>query len=983
MKNHKHGAGAFALATLTALVAGAPPAMAQDDDAIEEVVVTAIRGSWLNSMDIKRNSDGVVDAISAEDIGRFPDANLAESLQRITGVSVDRSSGEGNQITVRGLGPNFNMVTLNGRQMPAASSPEQESIASATQSRAFNFNQIASESVSGVNVYKTVRPNITPGGIGATIDVRTARPFDYGETTLFGSVRAVHDSSVQKGDDITPEIFGMASTQLADGKVGLLANFSYSERHYSEPSAHTDGWLRDDPGSASYDEWCANFDCTDVPYIYRPVSNIGEVTHNERTRINGQLVAQFAPTDDIEITLDYVMSDFEVLQDRFQTGLFGVVDGNTITNVRLDDNFSVLGYTRAGHQTDILAYKNETVIENDSIGLNLKWHATDTLSLTLDAHSSDAVSQPNGELNDRNYIIQGPAGSIFDLVYDGAGVAIAIDDSGAFRGTCQFGINDPTGFDFVGEIGATEFGCGNIPGVDGFQSPVGHSGLGSVFRTIGIDNTIDQFQLDATWDFGESSFTVGASYTDYGVETLATSTGFVFQGLYPCAGCDTTISQPVPTGAPSAFQTTNEVDLDGFLNAQRDFFLGQDFSNLSCCGDGTVPPGGNWPNTDSELLEAFPPTFFGASEESVAIYINFTTDFDLGSVPARLSAGVRYEDTDVDGSAFQNFPTALQVTSPTEGQVLPGPEETFFTLKGGYSVFLPALDFRVEPWDDHVFRVSYGQSIARPDLNGLRPITTVSDYRPGVATASSGNPDLNPYLSDNIDLSWEWYYADGSYLSVAYFYKQIDDYIGTSVVQDVILDTNGEPLTNPEARFDSSQVPAIPVISEPTDPVAIFDVTRLVNGAEREVDGFEVAVQHLFGDTGFGLQANYTAVDSDLEFDPNVFDSQAVLIGLSDSWNLIGFWENETFSVRVAANWRDDFLFATNQLRATNEPVYFDDYLQVDMKAAWNFTDNLTLDFEVLNATGEGQVQRGRYPTQFLYENVQDPRYTLGLRAAF
>jgi TonB-dependent receptor len=476
MSKHKHGASALALVTLTTVVSFAPPVLAQED-VIEEVVVTAIRGSWMNSMDIKRNSDGVVDAISAEDIGRFPDANLAESLQRITGVSVDRSSGEGNQITVRGLGPNFNMVTLNGRQMPAASSPEQESISSATQSRAFNFNQIASESVSGVNVFKTVRPDITPGGIGATIDVRTARPFDYGETTLFGSVRAIHDSSVQKGDDITPEIFGMASTQLADGKVGLLANFSYSERHYSEPSAHTDGWLRDDPGSASYDEWCANFDCTNVPYVYRPVSNIGEVTHNERTRINGQLVAQFAPTDDIEITLDYVMSDFEILQDRFQTGLFGVVDGNTITNVQLDDNFSVLGYTRAGHQTDILAYQNETVIENDSIGLNLKWHATDTLSLTLDAHTSEAVSQPNGELNDRNYIIQGPAGSIFDLAYDAAGVAIAIDDSGAFRGTCQFGINDPTGFDFVGEIGSTEFGCGNIPGVDGFQSPVGHSSV--------------------------------------------------------------------------------------------------------------------------------------------------------------------------------------------------------------------------------------------------------------------------------------------------------------------------------------------------------------------------------------------------------------------------------------------------------------------------------------------------------------------------
>jgi len=983
MNNQKLTANFASLAVAAVLCVSAASAFAQDDQVIEEIVAVGIRGSLTNAMDIKRNADGVVDAISAEDIGKFPDANLAESLQRITGVSIDRASGEGNQITVRGLGPNFNMVTLNGRQMPAASSPEQESISSATQSRAFNFNQIASESVSGVNVYKTALANMTPGGIGATIDIRTARPFDYSETTIFANIRAINDTSVEKGDDFTPEFGGLFSTVLADGKIGLLANISYSERHFSEPSSHTDGWLRDDLGSASYNTWCANYDCTGVPYVYRSVSNIGEIQHNERTRTNGQLVAQFAPNDNVEITLDYVFSDFEVDQDRFQTGLFGVVDGNTVTNVALDQNFSVLRATRAGHAADILAYQNQLNIENESIGLNLEWHVNDNLKLTFDAHDSEAKSQPNGELNDRNYIIQGPAGSIFDLTYDGAGVDIAVDDAAAFRGTCQFGINDPGGFGFVGEIGATTFGCGDVPGVDGYQDPDGFSGLGSVFRTIAIDNTVEQFQLDATWDFDDAQVSVGVAWTDYGVETLATSTGFQFQGLYPCADCDTTISEAVNTGAPSGFLTTNEVDLDGFLSAQRDAFLGQDFSNLTCCGSGTVPAGGNWPNPDQSLIDAFPPTFFGAAEESTAVYVNLANNFDLGGMPARISAGLRYETTDVEGAAFQNFPTALQVTSTTEGQFIPGPETTFFTVKGDYSVFLPALDIRIEPREDHVMRFSYGQSISRPDLNGLRPTTTISDYRPGTATASSGNPDLNPYLSDNFDLSWEWYYSEGSYLSVAYFFKQIDDYIGTNVVQDVILDTNGEPLRNPEARFDGSVIPNVPVISEPTDPIAIFDVTRLVNGAKREVDGFEIAIQHLFGDTGFGMQANYTAVDSDAEFDTDEFDSQAILIGLSDSWNLIGFYERDTFSIRVAANWRDKFLFATNQLRATNEPVYFDEYLQVDLSAAWYATDRLTVDFEVLNATGEDQLQTGRYRSQFLYENDQDPRYIVGVRAKF
>ncbi len=166
-----------------------------------------------------------------------------------------------------------------------------------------------------------------------------------------------------------------------------------------------------------------------------------------------------------------------------------------------------------------------------------------------------------------------------------------------------------------------------------------------------------------------------------------------------------------------------------------------------------------------------------------------------------------------------------------------------------------------------------------------------------------------------------------------------------------------------------------------TDPIAIFDVTRPLNSIERGIDGWELALQHLFGESGFGLQVNYTIVNSDATFDPTTLSQQGVLIGLSDSWNLVPFFENDLFSIRVAANWRDRFLFAENQLRATNEPVYFDEYLQVDLSASWFITDNITLSFDALNLTGEDQLQTGRYDEQFLLENDQDPRYALGIRA--
>lgn len=922
----------------------APVAAYAQDGVLEEVVVTGIRGSLTRASDIKRNESGVVDAISSEDIGKFADANLAESLQRITGVSIDRVSGEGSQITVRGLGPNFNLVTLNGRQLPTANSPEQESIASATQSRAFNFNQIASEGVSGVSVFKTSRANLPSGGLGATVNVSTARPFDYDGTKIVGSIKAIHDSTVESGSSITPDFGGLFSTILADGKVGLLANFSVSERDFSESSSHTDGWLRDDIGGAEYAEYCRLRDCAGIPFIYRPVSNIGEIQHNERERINAGFVAQFRPTENVDITLDYVLSRFENKQERFQTGLFGVVGANTVSNVELSENNSLLRVTRSDSAADAIFYQNELNIENDSFGLNVKWDVNESLRLSLDAHSSQAESQPGAELADVTQIAQGPLGNTFDIRYRPEGVDISVDDSGAFRGDQQFGGGAP------------------VAGVTGFQSPAGFSPLGTVLRNIAIDNTVDQVQFQADWNFDNVKVTAGISHLDYEVETNALLVGFQFQGLVPCPTCPDFISNPSSSGAPSGFLTTNEIDISGFVENA-------------------------FPTQNDVFLANTPPTFFGAAEESLSLYLNLSTEFEVGGRPGRVNAGIRYEDTDVQGSAFQTFPQALQITSNTEGSVVfdPNSAEEFFEVDENYSVFLPSFDVEVEVAESHVARFSYGKSIARPDLNGLRPITTVSDFRPGVSSASSGNPGLDPYLSDNIDLSYEWYYSDSSFFSVAVFYKQIDDYIISDVESDVILDVNGLPLRTPEGRFVPVPLntPATTVISQAGDPVANFDITRLLNSESRDVTGIEMNIQHLFGDTGFGLQANATFVDSDAEFDPNNFDEQAILIGLSNSANLVGFYENEKYSIRLAANYREEFLFALGQLRATNEPVFVEEYVQFDLSTSYNINDNLSVSFEILNMFGEDVRQHGRFEEQFLFENTQDARYTLGLRADF
>ncbi|HEX7027662.1 MAG TPA: TonB-dependent receptor plug domain-containing protein, partial [Gammaproteobacteria bacterium] len=204
-------------------------ALAQDQGPIEEVVVSGIRQSLERSMDMKRDAVGVVDAITAEDIGKFPDSNLAESLQRITGVSIDRRNGEGYQITVRGFGPQFNLVTLNGRTMPTSALNLSKSGGSnPNAARSFDMSNIAAEGVAGVEVYKTGRADISSGGIGATVNLTTRRPFDTEGFTATVGAKLLSDSTVRAGDDITPEYSAFAS--WSNDMFGASLAYTYQER---------------------------------------------------------------------------------------------------------------------------------------------------------------------------------------------------------------------------------------------------------------------------------------------------------------------------------------------------------------------------------------------------------------------------------------------------------------------------------------------------------------------------------------------------------------------------------------------------------------------------------------------------------------------------------------------------------------------------------------------------------------------------------
>ncbi len=303
-------AGLATPVSVLAQAAGAAPA-ANDG----EILVTGIRASLDRSIDIKRSSNGVVDAISAEDIGKFPDTNVAESLQRITGVSIDRVNGEGSEVTVRGFGGGYNLVTLNGRTMPTANAAfvggDQGADFATGTSRSFDFSNLASEGVKTLEVYKTARAAVPTGGIGAAINIETRRPLDTAGFSGTIGAKGLYDLSSDRGPRVTPEISGLASWSNQDRTFGIGLFGSYQKRNNTAPSATVNDWNVEplssflDPanGRVNAATVLTNKPTTDQLVSY-PNDTRYEFSEFRRERINGQLVLQFKPIDSLTLTAD-------------------------------------------------------------------------------------------------------------------------------------------------------------------------------------------------------------------------------------------------------------------------------------------------------------------------------------------------------------------------------------------------------------------------------------------------------------------------------------------------------------------------------------------------------------------------------------------------------------------------------------------------------------------------------------------------------
>ncbi len=961
-------------------------ALTEKEADVEVITVSGIRGSLIRSMNTKRTMSGVVDAISSEEMGKFPDTNLAESLQRITGITISRENGEGSQITARGFGPEFNLVTLNGRQM-----------ASTGFTRSFNFENLSSEGVSELQTIKTARAEMPTGGLGATVNIVTAKPLQNPGQKFSFMAKGIHDSSVDAGDDVTPELAGIYSNTFDDDRFGVSANFSYHRRDFQRQSANVRSWVRNhnislDPENVidnrpidaegnvveQYSILDDNGDISPIAASFFPQEISYARDDIQRERTNAQVTFQFAPTDDLVFTLDHTVSNSVTGNNSLSWGVWNGSFGGNANSYELDENGTAIYYSSAGDDGSFTSFRETTEVDSKATGFNVEWFANDNLSFTFDAHTSKTTTD-NGK--DKGL---------------GSNARVILGSADLSSKEYFFREGDIPGFNINWNNGSQEINPNQI------------GSNFSIFTRTPAESEVSQVQLS-----GELLVD-----TDFGLEAIKFGTGYTKQTLEGWGGSNNanapgfnngTFAEIFPDGM------FERVDLSGFLD-QFSF------------GSGGVSPGYAY---TFDLDEAYTRqalfltedvvgsdvyqigTFDGfptkkVEEETISLYVASDWAFEVSGYDVQVNLGLRYEKTDAVSPAKSRVAEQVYWAGGSEWltEFATG-GEIEVEFEGEYDFLLPMLDIKVDLSDDLVARASFGQTITRPSLGDmLGNLSLTPSPKVGSRSGSRGNTGLQPFKSTNLDLSLEYYYDDASYASVGLFWKDVDDWIaGSSVtttyegLHDVYLGQRwNNAVSAIEGRGDQATDTAIyneivangigigennRVLADPaTDPLIQWTIDSPENVDARKVNGIELAVQHLFGETGFGVGVNATFVDGDVDVDNYYIGRQKVLEGLSDSANLQMFYEKDGLSVKVTGAWRDEYLVGLGlpDTGGDSAPLYAEEFLQWDLSVNYEVSDNMTVFFDGVNLTNETERKYSRFESQFVSAAQYGPRYVLGFR---
>jgi len=684
---------------------------------LDTVTVTGYRASVEKALDIKRGEAGVVDAIVAEDIGKFPDLNLAESLQRIPGVVITREAGEGRNISVRGLGPDFTRVRINGMEALTTVGAGDQS-GGTNRGRGFDFNVFASDLFSQLLVRKTASADVEEGSLGATVDLRTARPFDYDGFTFAASGQAGYNAMAEKAD---PRMAALISNTFADGTFGALLSVAYSERQALEEGSNTGRWANG-PSTGGFSA-TSPFAAARSADVYHPRFPRYVQMEHEQKRLGVTGTLQWKPSDATEFSLDALYSKIDATRDEHY------IEAISFSRNRDSATGALRRPDRDGKPSMIV--KNG-VIENNA----LVYGEFDNVDIRSEnRHDEWSTEFKQLSLNGQHrfgddFTLSGKIGISRSKHENPVQTTVIMD---------KYDV-DNYSYDYRGNSRFPTLNYGIDP-----TNPAGWELAEIRLRPQYVDNDFDTGQLDFNWNispgFRLKGGVLAKDYTfkttelrrasELAVPNFADGTKIVPVDMTTQAGLKGI------NGSPSNWVVPD-------LNAIAD-----QFDIYSNSGIFAVAPRAN--NVRS------------VEEKDRGAYLMGEFSTELGSLPLSGNVGVRYVRTKQSSTGLSTL--ASGTVSTTENRT--------------YNDTLPSFNLVAEVSPDFLIRLGAAKVMSRPGLGSLTPGATVA-VAGGARTISSGNPDLEPIRATNVDLGFEWYFSEGAMAGIGLFYKDIESFVQTT-----------------------------------------------------------------------------------------------------------------------------------------------------------------------------------------------------------
>ncbi|MBU3005926.1 TonB-dependent receptor [Paraglaciecola arctica] len=845
------------------------------EDDVEVITVSSTKRSLIKALDIKRQSDSIVDGITASELGVFPDANVADSLSHITGVTIDRTSGgEGQGVSIRGLGPEFSIVTINNRIMATDSS-----------SRDFAFDVLPSSVISEAWVHKSVTASQLEGSIGGAINLKTARPFDNpGTHGSFGAEGIYGEQADKFGYKLT----SVGSHTFNDNTMGILVSALYS-RAPTRTDELSDNWW--EPSTSTNWSWDRNGDgltndpADDELIFPGTIAYTAREENKERTAVSAAF--QYRPNNDLDIVIDALWTRLDTPSKGYTESYFFpdvIASGSDATYGGIKTELNPLGTLVTGITVQnlvpqLVTLEEHRVVDTVNLGANFTYNVTDNSVLTGDIYMSTATREAGGK--DR-FVVSVP------VVAGETTARMELTDGGLPSITLDFADNEG-GITQVSDIvGNGQFGphFTRLEGIDIDDQVIGASLGHEIFLDMAVLDSVeygvvynkrtkDREQYDNranmslysgapfTWDdvdadvvqaFPFDNFLDGVS-GDFPREFTVFDVAKAFEAIKSADGNPNVINP-----------LTGEPYVAGYSDALFPVFN----SNLS----GSV------------------------EEETVSLYAQSNFSLELDNMNISGNIGLRYVQTDVTSSGYDSPILSVSEAPQTIwASVVDYGPTVAIEIENDYDELLPSMNLQFEFSEELVVRLSYAEVMSRP---GIDQLSTQVDhdsltYNQWYIT-KIGDPGLSPVTAEQADLSIEWYYKEGSSVSAAIFQKDIRGFVQSGI--DLFE-------ANPEEKPTYLVENPIRWAPSGTYEEVAFTIAGPRNLDQAKILGYEFALQHFF-DSGFGIVSNYTYIDT--ESIVSGF-SVGVLENIPDtSYSLSLMYNSDKMSLNLSAYHTESFV---------------------------------------------------------------------------